>query len=513
MVKKGQSLLWGTIILLISNIFVKGLGFFYRIVLVRLLGAEGMGLIEMANPVYTFLLVLAGWGISLAISQKTAEASAKGQLHTVFTIFRSGRVILAVSGICLTALSFIAVPLLIKYIVPDDRIYHCLKALLPSIAIITAASAYRGHFQGIRQVSTLGVSQSIEQAVRVATGLLLVNHLLDFGIERAVTAVSYATVFGETAGFAYLLWRYNRNKRDYLNFGIVSGKQVLSLFKFGTPVTMNRLAATGIMMLEALLIPLCLQHAGWDMRGATEMYGRFSGVAMALMNLPGVFTAALSVSVLPAVAESGFRNKALLRNNVSHALQATNVFTLPAMVILCLFATELCKWIFNSPLAGEPLRILALGGVFLYMQVTLNSVLQGLGEVKALLINSILSGMCLLAGVVLLTSMPALGISGAAIATDTYYIVGFSLNLLVFKRVTKIKLPWRNIIVKPVIGISLGILAIKIASFIHPAIWPQDEKLAFLCMSALMCLVYFIFLLLSKGLSIGIWRRLINRNP
>ena len=52
-------LFWGTILLLGSNIIVKGLGFFYRVILVRLLGVEGVGLIEMAAPIYSFLLVLA----------------------------------------------------------------------------------------------------------------------------------------------------------------------------------------------------------------------------------------------------------------------------------------------------------------------------------------------------------------------------------------------------------------------------------------------------------------------
>ena len=42
---KAQGLFLGTLLLLISNIIVKGLGFFYRVALVRLLGAEGIGLV------------------------------------------------------------------------------------------------------------------------------------------------------------------------------------------------------------------------------------------------------------------------------------------------------------------------------------------------------------------------------------------------------------------------------------------------------------------------------------
>ena len=73
MAPKPQSLLLGTTILLFSNILVKGLGFAYRVFLVRLLGAEGMGLIEMVSPLYSFLVLLGGFGFPLAFSKKTAE--------------------------------------------------------------------------------------------------------------------------------------------------------------------------------------------------------------------------------------------------------------------------------------------------------------------------------------------------------------------------------------------------------------------------------------------------------
>lgn len=507
MLKAGQSLLAGTVALLISNIFVKGLGFFYRVVLVRLLGAEGMGLIEMTTPVYAFLLVLAGWGLPLAISQKTAEASAGSHYQGALSIFKSGRAVLFVSGAAVMVLAFLSLPLLIKYIVPDERIYACLKTILPAVMIISIASAYRGHFQGMRQISTLGISQCVEQAVRVSCGLFLAGRLLNLGLETAVTAVSYATVLGEGAGFLFLLWRFQRNKQYYGAEGIISGRQILSLIKFGTPVTVNRLAISSIMMLEAILIPVSLQIAGWDMRSATEMYGRFSGVALTLLNLPGVFTGALAVSVLPAVAGSGLRNRALLQNHASNSLQATAVLTLPGMALLYLFSEQLCTWIFHSPLAAEPLRILTWGGCFLYLNITLTSILQGLGEVRALLVNSLLAGACFITGITLLTPLPSLGIQGAAIATNIYYLAGFSLNALLFKRVSKLGLPWRNILLKPACGGALGILALMLASRFSPNFFSGADKFSVLISALLFCLVYFIFLLLSRGLSIGVWRR------
>ncbi len=511
MARPGQSLLFGTIFLLFTNILIKGLGFFYRVVLVRLLGAEGMGLIEMAIPIYSFLLVVAGWGLPLAISQSIAESTAKNRLEEAFSIFKSGRLILFISGLSITIIAYAALPLLIKYIAPDKRIYPCLKALLPAVIVISTASAYRGYFQGFRQISALGLSQLAEQIARVACGLFLVKNFLALGLEKSATAYSYGALIGELAGFAFLLWSFSRSKSQIKQMGIISGRQIFSLFKFGTPVTFTRLIISAIMMLEAVLIPLALQKAGWDMRAATEIYGRFAGVAKTLLHLPSVFTGALAVSVLPAVAQSGLGNIKLLKNRAANSLQATVIFTLPGMFLLGTFAKELCTWVFHSPLAAEPLKILAWGGCFLYMQTTVISILQGLGEVKLLLFNSMLAGFCFILGIILLTPLPYLGINGAALATNIYYLTGFALNYLLFKRVTKIRLPWVNIFIKPVLSGLLGLGAIKLsAPFISELLGGRDKLYVFtLCL--IFIFTYFLILIAGGGLSIGVWRRFKNR--
>lgn len=510
MAPKQQSLLLGTTILLISNILVKGLGFAYRVFLVRLLGAEGMGLIEMVGPLYSFLLVLGGFGIPLAISQKTAE-EAHGSPANLLSIFKSGRFLLFFFGLGTMALAYLFLPTLMQYFAPDQRIYLALKAILPAIPIISLASAYRGHFQGLRQISNLAISQCMEQVLRVTTGLFFASRMLQLGLEHAVSATSYASVLGELAGLLCLLLAFRINKRGFGQKGVISGRRAFSLLRFGAPVTFTRLALSGIMMLQAFLIPIALQRAGWDTRAATEIYGRFSGVAMSLLHLPGVFTGALAVSVMPAVAETGLHQRELLRHRAANSLQATTLFTLPSMAVLYLFADELCTWLFHSPLAADILRVLCFGGCFLYLQTTLSSILQGLGEVRALLINSLIGGCFLLFAILLLASMPNLGITGAAVAVDIYFALTFALNLLRLHRISQLRLPWQNIVLKPAFATILGILIMQALEKYGAAFLPHSEKLAAVVLCMVFGLVYFIILVVCGGLSIGIWRRIKKR--
>lgn len=496
-------LLWGTILLLGSNIIVKGLGFFYRVVLVRLIGVEGVGLIEMAAPIYSFLLVLAGCGIQTALSQIIAArhgAESRGYLKTALLL-------LVICGAAVTGLAYIFTPWLITHFAADQRIALCLQTLLPAIIVICLASAFRGLLQGNKQVGALGMSQNIEQAVRVIIGIGIISRLATADLAVQASAASLATVCGETAGLIYLLCVYQRRRKKLFPFHEAkprcNARAAHELLRLGLPLTGSRLIASAIMMLQAILIPLCLQYGGWDIRAATEIYGRFSGVALALLHLPGVFTAALSVSVLPAVAESmtyDISGRRLLSQRVNQSLQASSAFTLLGMLLLIIFAEPLCTLIFDNQPAAPLVRILAAGGVFMYLQTTLTSVLQGLGAVRTLLVNNIISGVVLIAGILLLTPLPELGINGAAIALNICWASGFALNLFSFYHRAQVKLDWRNIALRPLVAAVITSLAYYSQKFVSPQLL-ETHSLPLLALEGLgVCLIYLLILYLQGGM-------------
>jgi stage V sporulation protein B len=510
-----NSLLYGTFILLASNFFIKFLGFFYRVVLVRILGTEGIGLVEMVTPIYAFVLVLTTWGIPLAMSKLVAEETAKGNQGNVQKIFRVTVFLLVFSGLLSTGLVYLFAPLIIKYFAADQRIYFCFLTMVPAIFIIAVCSVFRAYFQGLKQVSAIGVSQALEQTVRVIVGLTLAVQLRKYGLEIAVIAVSLASVLGELAGLIYMITRYKLSvqNKPLKCLPTFSRRQIVkNVFSYGTPVTITRLLSTFLIALQAILIPKGLMLAGCDLRTSTEIYGRFSGVALSLLHLPGIFTMSLAVSMIPAVAELvDGRNKKLLNHRVSEALQISVVFAAPSMMLLFYFGRELCDIIFHAPEAGEPLRILALGGVFLYVQQTLNSIMQGLGKVRVLLANTIISGSCQITGILLFTSIPSWGINGAALALVISYFIGSTLNFLYLKNYS-LNLSFTNIYFKP---FTAGTISLLLLCFGELYLFSLGENQIILMLSSMVFLTcsYFILLFLMGGMHLSIFSRLplINR--
>ncbi len=492
-------------VLVIINIIIKALGFIYRIILTRLLGTEGIGLSEMATPIFAFFLVISTWGISLAMSKMIAESFSQNRPDKAQKVFKTGRNLMMIGGSLTTALAILLAKPLTLHLATDPRVYYCFCIMIPSIFIIALCSAYRAYFQGLKELSTLGFSQLAEQIIRVVVGLYLAYLFLPYGLLPAVMGVAAGGVFGEFAGLIFMWFAYwHKHKKNPL-FSIANktyNKEtyILPLLSFGTPVTLTRVLSSIFLMLQAFLIPACLQAGGLSITAATEAYGRFAGVATTLLHLPGVFTASLTVAALPAIAEAlGAQNQPLLKHRINHILQVTVITTLPGMIILYFFGEFLCDMLFHSPASAEPLLILSLGGVFYYLQTTLNSILQGMGEVKAILINMLISSIILVTGIFLLTPIPSLGIKGAAIAVNMGAISGFLLNLYSVQKRVKEPLYYGSIFLQPFVCALPAILIMLISQPYLAIFCPMTEMAACAAMGVFF-IAYFVLLLLTGGL-------------
>ena len=73
---KGESFLKGTFILTIAGFVVKVIGSLNWIFVSRILGGEGIGLYQMAFPIYFFAMTVSQAGVPVAISIITAERVA-----------------------------------------------------------------------------------------------------------------------------------------------------------------------------------------------------------------------------------------------------------------------------------------------------------------------------------------------------------------------------------------------------------------------------------------------------
>jgi len=449
-----QSFVQGALVLFISGIIVKIIGFIFQIAVIRLIGTEPVGIYNMVFPVYMTVIVISTAGLPLAISKMVAQQIGLGNLGGALKIFKIALTILIILSIFFTATLLFISPLLLKSLYNDPRVLWCFYAMIPGIIIVPICSAFRGLFQGLQEMLVPAVTQCIEQIVRISTALFLIKLLKPYGIKMIAVGLSLSMILGEFIGLLliYALYKLKRKKLRENIFSyekartISTTKIIKELFTFGFPTTLTRVTNSLVYTLEATLIPITLQKCGFNINQAASIYGQFSGVSMSLLTIPTVLTFSLATSLVPSISEAEAQGKfSVLQFRSSEALRLTYLFGLPVMVILLLKASSLSNILYNLPEAGITVRYLALGALFLYLAQTSNGILQGLGLVKTVFFNTIAGAIIKVAGHVFLVKISEKNRNGGALAFSLGFFVICILNLMAIYQKTGFQLKFKEI--------------------------------------------------------------------
>ena len=141
----------GTLILTAAGLMVKILGSVNRILLSRLLGGEGIGLYQIAYPLYLLLVALSSAGIPAAMSILIYRRAAAGGRQGARRILGISAGLVALAGVAFAGLAWALVPWLIDGgIVKDGRARLAMLALVPAIGLSIPAACLRGYFQGFQ---------------------------------------------------------------------------------------------------------------------------------------------------------------------------------------------------------------------------------------------------------------------------------------------------------------------------------------------------------------------------
>lgn len=456
MVYQKQGFLEGVFVLSAAGFFSRFLGFFYRILLPRLIGTEAVGLYQYVYPIYTTILVISMSGIPIAISKLVAEKIASGEQANAFRIFTLARRMSFFLGLFFALLLVFFAGALTRYL--DPMIYYALLAISPAIFFVSIMATYRGFFQGMQTMLPTALSQVVEQLFRMATILVLSYLLLPFGIQWAAAGATFGAVTGSVAGLLLLLFLSWKKRQEISTFRLQSAKDRLParevyrrILSLALPVTFGALVLPLMELVDVMIVPHRLQFIGYDLTRSRELFAMLTGMAMVLVHFPTLFTISLSAGLVPSISQyhtQGDLNQIRLRTLTSFRM--TMIITLPSAVGLFLLAEPISTIIFGEPGAAIPLRIVCWGILFIGFQQVTSSILQGMGRVyepaKNLFLGALLNGILNY----LLTGIPLLGIRGAAIGTVSGFLVAGLLNFLYLKRRIQVQGIGREVLFYPV---------------------------------------------------------------
>lgn len=501
------SFLQGTLILTIAGMVVKIIGSLNWIILSRVLGGEGIGLYQMAFPIYLLALSLSSAGIPVAISIITAEKIALQDYRGANRVFTVSLGLLTVSGFVLSILVYFGAGWLIEEgVIRDGRAYPAILALAPAIFLVTLLSSFRGYLQGWQMMTPTAVSQIVEQLFRVGTMLIFAALLLPQGIEYAAGGASLGAGFGAAAGLAVLIYYYFRLQRKLPKADqrqAVTSESSTSLIRrmlyLALPVSLSSLMLPLVSNLDLFIVPLRLEEAGYTVEQATEHFGYLTGMAVPLVNLATLITAALSTALVPAMATAGSSgNEQLARQKIGSAIRLTNLVTIPAAVGLAILATPVAAAVYHAPQAGAVVQVVAAGVYMLGIHQVTTGILQGMGHTALPLINM---GIAAVVKVILnwqLVALPSLGILGAGWATNADFGVAALLNLIFVYRYSRFSISLRGMLKILAATVVMGVVLFIVNELV---IGQMSVLLAILVDISVAVVVYGILLLLLGELT------------
>ena len=428
---KGESFLKGTFILTIAGIVVKVIGSLNWIFVSRVLGGEGIGLYQMAFPIYFFALSVSTAGVPVAISIITSERVALKDILGARRIFRISMALMCVTGVIFSLLTYFGAQWLIDWhFIRDSRAYYSVVALAPAIFFVTLLASSRGYLQGWQRMTPTAVSQIVEQIFRVVTMVLFAQLLLPWGLQFAAAGASLGAFAGAVTGvivMVYFHWKLERDIiRDYgehltpvPNVKKPAVSSVIKrIFALALPVSAASIMLPIVSGLDLMIVPARLEVAGYSISEATELFGYLTGMAVPLVNLATILTASLAVSIVPAISEAkALKDNVRSFNQTAAAMRISNFICFPAFVTVMVLAVPISSLIYNAPGAGAAVWVSSFSIVLLGWHQVTTGALQGLGHPSIPMVNMIIAAVAKVILNWVLTAQPSLGIMGAAWAT------------------------------------------------------------------------------------------------
>ncbi|GGJ08913.1 stage V sporulation protein B [Alicyclobacillus cellulosilyticus] len=445
----------GAVLLASAAAVSKLLGSVYTIVLQNVIGDRGMGLFQMAYPVYATLVAVATAGLPVALSKMVSERLALGDVYGGERVFRVALVMLLACGVAAFALLFFGAGMWAR-LAGDPAAALAVRAVAPALLLVPAMSALRGYYQGYQWMEPTAASQVVEQFVRVATILLLAMGLLSLGYSTPVAAAgaAFGAVTGAAAGLLWLLrcWgsrpRPAAAKRADAPGWLAMSRQ---LVYYAFPISLGALVVPLMNNIDVITVVNLLKAAGHAQAEATTTFGLLSGRAAKLMMLPTTLASSIGMAVMPAVSEAftlGYRSQ--LSGRIDTALRLTVMLALPASAGLAILARPIDITLFRDDAGWDLIAVTAVATVFAGVQLTTAAVLQGAGWVYVPVANLFFA--CAVKLAANLAWVKMYGAVGAAWATVVCYAVAAALNLWCLRRGLGERIRWQAWFGKPLLA-------------------------------------------------------------
>lgn len=405
----------------------KGLSFLYRIILTRIIGAEGLGIYQICLTVFAVFLTAASSGVPVTVSRLMAKSAAQNDVR--------GRHAAVTAGIVCTLAVTIPVALILffgrnafGFLFSDERCLQIFIILLPGLVITSVYAVIRGSFWGSKQFLPYSVIELLEDAVMVIAGVWLIYGVTDpvIGARNATIAVLVSYVFSFIVS---LFWYFKKGGR------LVNPKpQLKPLLAASTPITAMRTSTSLLNSAVAVILPaLLINTCGYSNSEAISLYGVVLGMAVPMLFTPNALIGSIAVVVAPELSENYYRkNEKAVRYDVEKTIKAAIFIATLLVPVLLVLGSAISVFLYDNELCGEIVQVSAI--VILPTCITMisNTILNSMNCEKRTLIYFFIGAAAMIACILGLTKF--LGVYSYVLGLALAQTICAALNLRLLRK-------------------------------------------------------------------------------
>lgn len=445
---KKESFIKGTLILAGAALIARVLGLFQRVPLEHILGSVGNASYSQANNAYFMLLTLATAGIPSTLSKMVSERHALNRPEEARRVYHAALIFAAAAGVIMFALLFVMAPYYAQAAgVPESVV--AIRALAPALLLFPLIAIIRGYLQGRNIMIAGGISQVIEQIVRVTTGIVLAFMLYDWGFsgKDIAAGATFGAVLGGVAALIVMLYfsvkmlRQDRTERaqDAKPEEKLPFKRIYAeIFKLSIPIVLTSLAVSAVNFIDSSIVePLLRGQIGSEQ--ATYILGILGTRAQMIAGIPPILAIALSQSLVPIISAAYARkDQEHLQRQVTLAMRISVLTGMPIIVALGSAAYSVNGLLFSTRDGSGIVALLTFMTIFQITMMTSNSILLGVGKANQSMVHVAIGVALKLAASYILAQY--WGIYGIVTATGLCFLVITLLNVRAMKRIVPFSL-------------------------------------------------------------------------
>lgn len=438
---------------------LRAIGTAFGIYISNEIGAEGLGLYQLAAAVYMFAVTLATSGITTAVTRVVSERLAFKNPAAAKYALKKCLLLGGAMGILSGLLLFFNADRLGNHLLSEPRVILSLKLLSLGLPFLSIAAVLRGYFLGESEPIKAVSGDFVEQFSAIALTLPMLGIGLKLGLEYACCAIVIGSGGSELIScvYSYILYLSESKKKEK---GVREKGITRQIFSIILPIAFSNYIRSALTLIENLLIPKGLRSFGASRGESLSQYGIIKGMAMPLLTFPAAVLSAFSSLLVPEISyANALKNDKRIFYITNRCLKFTLLFAIFITGMFLFFSYEISALFYNQGGVGIMLQILAPLVPLLYMDQIVDSILKGLNQqMSSMKYNT---ADAIMRTLIVWFTIPKMGLKGYIIMlyAGTIFNAWLSLNRLI--TVSRIKFRPFEWVVLPSFAAAFSCAAVK----------------------------------------------------